>query len=205
MESYDGDANYEGSPTKRLESAARKRIDEENARDRALQPKEDAEVSDKEAKERHRRKNEALIQGRGANRVGGGRMLSPEEKESRVHASILATLRSVIKARRTLRGHQITSVKAFFALIDTDSSGTVDTSEFTLALTRLGLGLDEEAVSRLGKALDTDGDGMIDGSEFEAFMKSGALPTPKSKDLQAAGDGGAAIGGIADPGPLSYI
>ena len=117
---------------------------------------EQREQAEKDAKERQKQKK--MDKGFTEGRVGMAYELTAEEKESRSHAAILVTLRSVIKAKRSLNGKKIKNIKSLFHIIDTDDSMTVDMVEFTHALTRLGLGLSEDAVSRLGKALDTDGE-----------------------------------------------
>ena len=117
-----------------------------------------------------------MTKGFNEGRVGMSYELTAEEKESRSHDAILRTLRAVVKAKRSLNGKKIKNIKMLFTLIDTDYSMTVDMIEFTEALTRLGLGLSEDAVIRLGKALDTDGGGTIDYKEFETWMKSGSVP-----------------------------
>ncbi len=135
---------------------------------------EQREQAEKDAKERRRQKK--MDKGFTEGRVGMAYELTGDEKEARSHAAILNTLRQVIKAKRTLGGKKITSARKLFYLIDTDGSMTVDMIEFTVALTRLGLGLSEDAVRRLGKALDTDGGGTIDFEEFELWMKTGKVP-----------------------------
>eukprot|EP01043_Picozoa_sp_COSAG02_P030496 COSAG02_NODE_1948_length_10297_cov_13.589429_4_plen_545_part_00 len=135
---------------------------------------EQREQAEKDARERRRQKK--IDKGFTEGRVGMAYELTAEEKEARSHSAILSTLRQVIKAKRTLGGEKITSVRKLFHLIDTDDSMTVDMIEFTVALTRLGLGLSEDAVRRLGKALDTDGGGTIDFEEFELWMKTGEVP-----------------------------
>lgn len=135
---------------------------------------EQREQAEKDAKER--RKQKKMDKGFTEGRVGMAYELTAAEKESRSHAAILSTLRQVIKAKRSLGGKKITSVKKLFQLIDTDDSRIVDMIEFENALTRLGLGLSEDAVRRLGTALDTDGGGTIDYGEFEVWMKTGEVP-----------------------------
>ena len=144
---------------------------------------EQREQAERDAKERRRQKK--LDKGFNQGRVGVAYELTAQEKEARSHAAILSTLRQVIKAKRTLGGKKITSVKRLFQLIDTDDSMTVDMIEFEEGLNRLGLGLSEAAVRGLGKALDTDGGGTIDYGEFETWMKTGEVPRAGEYDQGA--------------------
>ena len=144
---------------------------------------EQREQAERDAKERRRQKK--LDKGFNQGRVGVAYELTAQEKEARSHAAILSTLRQVIKAKRTLGGKKITSVKRLFQLIDTDDSMTVDMIEFEEGLNRLGLGLSEAAVRGLGKALDTDGGGTIDFAEFETWMKTGEVPRAGEYDRGA--------------------
>lgn len=162
---------------------------------------EQQEQVERDAKVRQKQKKMHKTHEEG--RVGMAYELTAREKEARSHAAILSTLRQVIKAKRALWGKKITSVKKLFHLIDTDDSRTVDMVEFVHALTRLGLGLSEDAVLRLGKALDTDGGGTIDYQEFNMWMETGKVPQAGAYDQKAFSDkrrehGGEHGQGLAD-------
>ena len=53
-----------------------------------------------------------------------------------------------------------------FQLMDKDGDGTLDEAEFMQAMTRLGVGLSENQLSKVMRAIDTDGEGSIDYNEF---------------------------------------
>lgn len=61
---------------------------------------------------------------------------------------------------------EITGLKAMFANIDTDNSGTITYEELKTGLARLGSKLSETEVKQLMEAADVDGSGSIDYIEF---------------------------------------
>lgn len=65
-----------------------------------------------------------------------------------------------------LSEEEIKGLKAMFANIDTDNSGTITYEELKSGLTRLGSKLSETEVKQLMEAADVDGNGTIDYIEF---------------------------------------
>ncbi|CAH9082292.1 unnamed protein product [Cuscuta europaea] len=65
-----------------------------------------------------------------------------------------------------LSEEEIKGLKAMFANIDTDNSGTITYEELKSGLTRLGSKLSEVEVKQLMEAADVDGNGTIDYIEF---------------------------------------
>ncbi|XP_043690240.1 calcium-dependent protein kinase 2-like [Telopea speciosissima] len=65
-----------------------------------------------------------------------------------------------------LSEEEIKGLKAMFANMDTDSSGTITYEELKTGLARLGSKLSEAEVKQLMEAADVDGDGSIDYIEF---------------------------------------
>ncbi|KAJ4828739.1 hypothetical protein Tsubulata_025154 [Turnera subulata] len=65
-----------------------------------------------------------------------------------------------------LSEEEITGLKAMFANMDTDSSGTITYEELKSGLARLGSRLSEAEVKQLMEAADVDGNGTIDYIEF---------------------------------------
>ncbi|CAN1147078.1 Calcium-dependent protein kinase 33 [Linum perenne] len=61
---------------------------------------------------------------------------------------------------------EIQGLKAMFANIDTDNSGTITYEELNSGLARLGSKLSETEVKQLMEAADVDGNGTIDYIEF---------------------------------------
>ena len=66
------------------------------------------------------------------------------------------------KLERNLGMNSAGAVKAAFAEIDTDHSGTLDRSEWDRAMTVLKIDLSRSEISRLFKRFDTAGSGEID-------------------------------------------
>ncbi|GLU23304.1 hypothetical protein SLE2022_393240 [Rubroshorea leprosula] len=65
-----------------------------------------------------------------------------------------------------LSGEEIKGLKATFANMDTDKSGTITYEELKTGLARLGSRLSEAEVKQLMEAADVDGNGTIDYIEF---------------------------------------
>ena len=97
--------------------------------------------------------------------------LSTKERRQRQSDQITSVIAQAIKGHRSLYGTMLRDAESAFKAIDQDGSGTVDYSEFSQAMKRLGLGLNDEQMKDLAKAIDTDGNGEIDCSEFIAALK----------------------------------
>jgi CRP-like cAMP-binding protein len=99
-------------------------------------------------------------------------VLSTEERLKRQSDQIASVIAQAIKGHRSLYGTMMRDAESAFKAIDKDGSGTVDYHEFSQAMKRLGLGLNDEQTIELAKAMDTDEDGEIDCSEFVAALKT---------------------------------
>lgn len=58
------------------------------------------------------------------------------------------------------------SLPQLFAQIDTDSGGTIDTVEFRMGVTKIGLRFDDQQIAALMAHIDQDGDGELTSQEF---------------------------------------
>jgi hypothetical protein len=67
---------------------------------------------------------------------------------------------------RRLYGRKIESAFDFFAAIDRDDSGAIDSAEFTDAARRLDFGLEVEQLDLLFRNMDYDGSGALNYAEF---------------------------------------
>ncbi len=61
-------------------------------------------------------------------------------------------------------------LQRLFASCDTDSSGAIDRSELTAAMTSMGEYENEQSVDEALAESDVDGNGQVDFEEFEAVI-----------------------------------
>ncbi|KAG5039067.1 hypothetical protein JHK86_019907 [Glycine max] len=98
------------------------------------------------------------------------KMLTQDPKKRITSAQVLGTgilflfLTQVIA--ENLSEEEIKGLKAMFANMDTDSSGTITYEELKTGLARIGSRLSEAEVKQLMDAADVDGNGSIDYLEF---------------------------------------
>jgi calmodulin len=65
----------------------------------------------------------------------------------------------------SLSAEQLQTYKETFALFDEDGSGSIDSSELSAVLRKLGLRVSRHALAKMIKAIDKDGNGEIDMNE----------------------------------------
>lgn len=106
-----------------------------------------------------------------ATRDGKTFRLTSEEKLQRESDKISNVINQLIRGRRQLYGTMIRDAESTFRAIDRDGSGTLDYGEFSTAMKRLGLGLQEKQCMELAVAMDADGDGQIDCAEFVSALQ----------------------------------
>ena len=65
-----------------------------------------------------------------------------------------------------------TNLSVIFAVLDTDSSKNIDASEFKRKIRAMNMGLDEEEIIALFKAMDMNNDGVISYDELVNMFQS---------------------------------
>ena len=96
-------------------------------------------------------------------------------------ALVAAERRSIVRSaekRRLGKGDRAWVAR----LIDTDDSGTVETSEIARALAAHGIELSPTERERLGARLDRDGSGVIDRDELVEFLEAFFVSEPTPED-----------------------
>eukprot|EP01043_Picozoa_sp_COSAG02_P042732 COSAG02_NODE_3655_length_6410_cov_3.941531_2_plen_1669_part_00 len=84
--------------------------------------------------------------------------------------AILDTLRTAMRARRTIFGHTVQSPQELFAALDRDNSGSVSIGELVNALKRLGVGLSQEQVERLATFIGVSPHGQLDFDKITTLL-----------------------------------
>lgn len=92
--------------------------------------------------------------------------LSEEELLARQVDNIFRVIRQQMQGARTLYGKKLKDARQAFLLMDKDGDGTLDEDEFKQAMERLGVGLTDNQLSKVMRAIDKDGEGTIDYNEF---------------------------------------
>ena len=82
--------------------------------------------------------------------------------------SVMRHLRSAASGKRTLYGQKVSDLRALFAAMDSDASGSLSREEFRGALVRLDLPLTPEQMDVVIEGLDMDGNDQISLAEFLA-------------------------------------
>lgn len=102
--------------------------------------------------------------------------LADSEKLQRQTAQIGKVLRDAIASKRSVNGQAVDSIRSVFKSMDKDGSGTLDKQEFSVAMTRLGLGLTDRQVQQCIEVLDADKDGTISLTEFLVLVHDSGPP-----------------------------
>lgn len=85
--------------------------------------------------------------------------------------NVLDKLIATVKSRRTVFGHEITSIADAFMSFDRKGLGSLGVAELTDALRRLGVPIKRPAARKLIEAIDTDNSGRIEYDEFAAALE----------------------------------
>ena len=101
--------------------------------------------------------------------------------------SVIQYIKRAATGRRQVYGHVVSDVRALFAAVDADQSGSMSLVEFRAALERLDLVLSAGQLDCLMAGLDIDGDGEVQLPEFlNAFGMEGMAQTPAEAKVRAA-------------------
>ena len=87
--------------------------------------------------------------------------------------AVLGMLRQAMSHNRTVFGLEMSDLKAAFAAMDTDDSGSLSAEELQEAFQQLDMTLTDEACGVLFELLDTDHTGVVNYTELLRAMKSG--------------------------------